>query len=295
MATQDKKSWETYFYVSTTDTETPTPGELTVTQSEIVVTPEDSDHTKKSIQYTDIVDITIGNPPPMMQREFHETINIKFNFESNDNPEICIIESNPNYNPLFSEGVFKKILSYTEVLFEFGAEKGGRTVESTTRKAKLNLSSEGLQFKTKNTIEKIPLGSIVKMQPEKREINGEHRDVLTLKHTHEHTVYTTHIAISNKNLMRLFRRYIKNTYGELLEEVKQLTVNDDTTELVVGLYTTSSIKQTANVIANGDKQQFKLIYNKAHGKGLVNEFGKEPILTQKGKLLANKQLENINK
>lgn len=297
MPEQKTKSWETYFHVTTTENEDPAPGELTVTQSTIELTREtpDNKHTTiETISYTDIIDITIGNPPPMFQREFHETINIKFKSKTTNQTETCIIEANPDYNPLFSQGVFKKILSYTEVLFEFGAEKGGRTVESTTQKAKLKLSNTGLQFKTENKLQEIDLGSIIEMKPQKREINGEKKDVLTLKHTHQKTVYTTHVAIGQTDLMRLFRRYIQNTYGELLEDVKQLTVDENVIELIVGLYTTNSVKQTANVVANGEKRVFKRIYKKARKEKLVNKPNADTLLTQRGKLLANKELENVN-
>lgn len=292
MPQKEKASWETFYHLSTRESTDPVNGELILTQNDIRLTTNDSTTT---IQFSEIIDITIGTPPKMFHRDFNETINIKFNASTNQT-EVCIIESQPEYESVFSYGVFKKILSDTEVLFQFGAEKGGRTVDSTVKRAKLTLSKQGLQFTTPEGVQQIELGSIIKLKTGTRKIRNDRRQVLTLKHTHEKTVYTTHIAIGADDLMRLFRRFIKTTYGELLEEAKSLDLDESITQLVVGLYTTGSPSQTANVVCNGNDDEFKILYQQALSHGLVTAPNKSstPSLTQKGKLIANKNLETIN-
>lgn len=283
-----------YVYLNTLDIEEPIKASCEIQRDKLTVTPQTDSKNEEIIEFDSIRDLTISPPPLAFQDQLFTTVNIKFQ-RADSKSNVCLIEYDDEYEQLFKHKLFDKIVSGTKTIAHFAARKGGNKTSTSPMKTITKITQNTIHFKSKEKHRSLELGDIINLKETQRNMAGEKRNVLTVDHTENGTVFTSHIHIVEEQNRNLFRRYIRREYSTLLKEVNDMDPSKAITELVIGLYTTGSLKQTASALTGNNTAKFESLYQTAIGQGLVTHPSNGTALTQKGKLLANKELESVNK
>jgi helix-turn-helix protein len=297
MPTETKKddsvSLTEYVYLNTLDIEEPVRASCKIQRDKLIINAKIDSVDREIIRFDSISDLTISPPPLAFQDQLFTTVNIKFK-RSDSQTKLCLIEYDDEYEQIFKHDIFNQILSGTKAITHFTAKKGGNKTNTSPIKAIVRVGKDTIHFDSKQKHRHIELGDIVNIKENRRQIGGERRDVLTVDHTANEAVLTSHIHIVEENHQNLFRRYVRREYASLLTEVSDIDPSEAIVELIVGLYTTDDLKQTASALTGNNTAEFESLYQEAIDYGLVTHPSNGTQLTQKGRLLANKELESVN-
>ena len=240
-----------------------------------------------------ITNLTTGTPPERFEDAFTTVVGIKFT--PKDSSHVCFIEYDPEYADVFEYHLFAKPINGATGVVEFGAKKGGQQTDTAAQRVQVAIKPDRVVFtpETGGT-ESIALGEIVSIQLGKRTIGGAKRDVIKIDHMNSQTRTTSYLSLTQPRLQRLFNRYLRTEYAQLHTEIKETNVSEAETQLVVGYYTTHDLTQTMHALTDGNRSAFESLYEQALDHGLVTHPDDGVGLTQKGKMLANTELETVN-
>jgi len=240
-----------------------------------------------------VTNLTIGTPPERFEDAFTEVVGIKFS--PADTSHVCFIEYDPEYADVFEYHLFAKAINGATGLVEFGAQKGGQQTDTAAQQVQVAIKPDRVVFTPETGDTKsIALGEIVNIQFGKRTIGGAKRDVIKVDHMTSHTRTTSYLSLTQPRLQRLFNRYLRTEYAQLHAEIEETNVSEAETQLVVGYYTTHDLTQTMHALTDGNRSAFESLYEQALDHGLVTHPDDGVGLTQKGKMLANTELDTVN-
>jgi helix-turn-helix protein len=247
------------------------------------------------IAFSDILDVTVGPPPERFADVFDKVFGIKFS-DSSGTPKSCFIDYTPQHAELFEYQIFANIINGSSGVAKLGAVRGGQQTNASTGRVAVAVDTDRVAFKlASGAIKEISLGDIVNIQTGSRTVGGEKRRVVTVNHMEEQTRVTSYLSLLKERPQNLLNRYLRREYSKLKQELQAVEISEAETELVIGYYTTHDIEQTMQTLTSGDKYRFESIYEDALNHGLVTDPDSGIVgLTQKGRMLANLELEAVN-
>jgi len=245
------------------------------------------------ISLDDVRDLTLGTPPEKLSDDLDQVFGIKFT--PGGSPRVCFIEYDPEYADVFEYQLFAEIINGADGLAELGAQKGGQQTDTTAEQVQVAIKPDRVVFETETTATKtVALGEIVNIKSGKRTIDESKRDAIKVDYMKSQTRITSYLSLIETRLQHLFNRYLRTEYAELEAEIDETDVSEAETQLVVGYYTTQNIKQTMHALTDGNTSEFESLYEQAMDHGLVTHPDEGVGLTQKGKMLANTELDTVN-
>lgn len=245
------------------------------------------------ISLDDVTDLTVGTPPEKFDEELEQVFGIKFSPAGGSG--VCFIEYDPEYADIFEYHLFAEIINGADGLVELEAQKGGQQTDADTERVEVAIEPERVVFELDTTETKtIALGEIVNIKSGKRTIGEAKRDAIKVDYMKSQTRITSYLSLIETRLQHLFNRYLRTEYAELEAEIDETDVSEAETQLVVGYYTTQNLKQTMHALTDGNTSEFESLYEQAMDHGLVTHPDEGVGLTQKGKMLANTELETVN-
>jgi helix-turn-helix protein len=245
------------------------------------------------ISLDDVTDLTLGTPPEQFDDELEQVFGIKFSPAGGSG--VCFIEYDPEYADIFEYQLFAAIINGADGLAELGAQKGGQQTGTDAEQVEVAIEPDRVVFETDSVSSKtVALGEIVNIKSGKRTIGEAKRDAIKVDYMKSQTRITSYLSLIETRLQHLFNRYLRTEYAELEAEIDETDVSEAETQLVVGYYTTQNLKQTMHALTDGNTSEFESIYEDAIDHGLVTHPDDGVGLTQKGKMLANTELETVN-
>ena len=240
-----------------------------------------------------VVDLTFGTPPEKLSDEFAQVFGIKFT--PAETPHVCFIKHDSDYADIFEYHLFAEMINGADGCVELGAQKGGQQTDADTKRVTVSIDPNRVVFQMDDTATNaIALGDIVNIQSGKRTIGGAKRDAIKLDYMNSQIRVTSYLSLAETRLQHLFNRYLRTEYAELKSEIETTDVSEAETQLVVGYYSTQDITQTMHALTDGNTSEFESIYEQAMEHGLVSDPDDSVGLTQKGKMLANTELQMVN-
>jgi helix-turn-helix protein len=247
----------------------------------------------QTIEFDEIHDITVGSPPEKLAGEFDDAFGIKFT--AGGQSRICFLDYDADRVEIFDYHIFEEIINGARGVVEYGAVRGGQQTDASSSQMKIAIEPERVGFNLKTGGEKeIALGDIVDMQAGKRTVGDTKRDVIKVDHMEDQTIITTYLSLVETRIQHLLNRYMGREFNKLQSEIADTEISETETELVIGYYTTRDIEQTMQTLTGGDKYEFESIYEEALDHGLVTHPDDGVGLTQKGRMLANTEIEVVN-
>lgn len=288
--TEFSASWQTQLYTNAVSMSDVRKGICDIDSERISIR---AGRHSQEIDLGDITDITVGSPPKAFTDDFDDVFGIKF--APGETSRVCFIDHDSQHADIFDYHLFAEIINGASGVVEFGAMKGGQQTDASSQHVQVAINPDRVVFNpSEEQRTELTLGDIVNIQTGSRTVGEQKRDVIKVDYMDEKTRVTSYVSLIETRIQHLLNRYLRKEYAQLQAEISETAITEPETELVIGYYTTQNLEQTVETLTDGNKHEFETIYEQALDHGLVTHPDDGVNLTQKGKMLANTELEVVN-
>ena len=269
----------------------PVKGRVLLSQKRLVLAANENN--KFTIPLSSVFDIAVGHIPPDLGDFFDSTVTVAF--ERGQDRYVAVIEAGDDKITKFSTVLFKAILNGTETTVKERARVGGRVTNEEFSTANLFVADGSVEFRSPDSSFVVDLATVTDFQRTTREIGGSDRPTLTFRHMMEGTAVTTMAALASPRKMSILGRYLRLEYSDLMEDLQDIELTDDKTEILVAIYSTGDMSgmPLADILGI-DGSQVTMLLQDLEDDGLVQDTPEGPALTPKGEVVASRHLEDVN-
>lgn len=279
------------FNAETTGKGDPVAGRILLSQKRLVLA-ADGDH-RLQIPLTSIFDVAVGHVPPDLGDFFDSTVTVAF--ERDDQRYAAAVEADDDKIAKFSTVLFKALLNGTEVSIKHPAQRGGRVTDEAFAGARLFLQPEAVEFRSDSRTVPLALANVTDFGRTTSEVGGQSRPMLVVSHVDGGQALTTHAATASPRKLSILGRYLRLEYSELVQELSDVDLTADKTELLVAVYSGAG---TAGVsladVLDQEAAQVTMLRNELAEDGLVVDTDSGLELTPKGRVVVSHHLEDVN-
>jgi len=279
------------FNASTVDRGEPKKGRVVLSQKRLVLATRATDGGKVTIPLSDIFDVAVGHVPEDLGDFFKSTVTIAYKHE--DHRHVAAVEADDEKITKFSTVLFKALLNGTPMTVKHPARIGGRVTSEAFQPARLSLKPQAVALATDGSSFEIDLSTVTDVERTRREIKGAARETLSIRHMQNGQATTTLLATDASREMSLLGRYLRLEYSDIVEDLGDVELTEDKTELLVAVYSTGDGVSLANVL-DAEPSQVTMLLNDLEADELIStgEGGTE--LTPKGRIVVSDRLEDVN-
>ncbi|WP_226022084.1 CheF family chemotaxis protein [Halomicrobium salinisoli] len=269
----------------------PVQGRVLLSQKRMVLAANEDD--KLTIPLSAVFDVAVGHVPPDLGDFFQSTVTVAF--ERGGQRSVAVVEADDDKIEKFSTVLFKAIINGTETSVTEQARVGGRVTDEGFKSAKLFVEAGTVEFRRPDGTFAVSLETVTDFERGQREIAGEDRPVLTFRHMKDGRAVTTVAAVPSSRKLSILGRYLRLEYNDLVQELEDVELTDDKTELLVAMYSTGDTEgmPLASVVGK-DGSEVTMLLRDLQEDGLVQDSPDGPALTPKGEVVASKHLEDVN-
>ncbi|NUE01360.1 hypothetical protein HUB97_02495 [Halorubraceae archaeon YAN] len=246
---------------------------------------------KTTIPLSSVSDINVGTVPAKLSEFFSDTITLAYSID--DGRNVAVIESGGDNVGRFKTVLFKTLLGGHKVKVKHPAKVGGRVTDASTKTAKLKLSKGSLRIVTRDGSVTIDLSTVTNFRRGQYDIAGKKRPTIEVTHMHNGTAKTTFISLPNNRKLNLLGRYLQLEYKDVMEEIAEIEVSPEQTEVLVSLYSAGGQAELGEIVT-GDVATVQLVLETLRKNALISENGSALSLTAKGRVVATEQIEDVN-
>ena len=173
------------------------------------------------------------------------------------------------------------------------ARIGGRVTGEAFHSAKLILKRRKVEFKSPDASFTVDLSTVTNFEQKKREIAGATREVLSVRHMQNSQAVTSLAAIDSARKMSLLGRYLRLEYSEITEELEDVDLSEEETELLVAVYSSDPGVSLAGIL-DKEPSQVTMMLNDLTEQDLIRDGTDSTQLTAKGRIIVSSKLEDVN-
>jgi helix-turn-helix protein len=254
----------------------PVKGRIVLSEKRLVLA---ADAGKVTIPLTSVIDIGVGQVPDDLGGFFSATVTVAF--ERGDRNMVAAIEAGDEKIDKFSTVLFKAVLN------------GGRVTGEEFTPAKLFLKPQTVEFRRQDNTVAVKLATVDGFDRLNREIAGQSRPVLAVKHMPRGKDLTTFAAADSARKMNILGRYLRLEYTDLRSEIDDIELSESEIRVLVTIYSSGSDVSLAKVL-DMDGSQVTMLLNDLETEDLVVNSEEGTQLTPKGRIVVSNHLENVN-
>ncbi|WP_136716805.1 CheF family chemotaxis protein [Halorientalis salina] len=276
------------FNTSTAGRAEPVQGRVLLSKKRLVLA---TDGDKLTVPLSNVFDVAVGKVPQDFGAFFDSTVTIAFN--TNGNRHIAAVEASDEKIEKFSTVLFKALLNGTTMMVKHPAQVGGRVTGENFYSAKLTLKRHKVEFTGTDAAFTVDLSTVTNFEEKKREIAGSTRQVLSVRHMDGGQAVTSLAAIDSARKMSLLGRYLRLEYSDIIEDLEDVDLSEEETELLVAVYSSDPGVSLASVLGK-EPSQVTMMLNDLIEKDLIRDGGETTQLTAKGRIIVSSKLEDVN-
>ncbi|MFB6105677.1 MAG: CheF family chemotaxis protein [Halobacteriaceae archaeon] len=265
----------------------PTSGRVLLSNRRLVLA---SDAGKTTVPLSETFDVAVREVPVKAREFFDDTVTI--GFRRDGEAHTAVVEADADVIDRFVTVLYKARLAGTTVALRHPAQVGGRVTDAAAARATLRIESGGIALEGDGRRVTIELGNVVHFERRTRELEGASRQVLSVRHVVDGTVYTTQLRLASSDAMNILGRYLRREYAAHLEAVRDLDLSPADKEVLVALYSGAEGGHLARML-DLESAQVSMILSELADDGLV-EVDDQTSLTARGLLVVNEHLEDVN-
>lgn len=273
------------FMVDADPEDTPVQGRVVLSQKRLVLA---GSAEKVTIPLASVFDIGVGEVPPDVAEFFNDTVTV--GFRRGGETHAAAIEASSDDIERFGTVLYKARLNGVTVAVRHPARVGGRVTNASLERGSLRVTHDGLVCETDTELE-IALEGVVHFEKLTREIEGTSRPVLAVRHAEGSQMVTSELALASEDRMNVLGRFLRRRYVEIMAEVRDISLGDTETEILVGIYSGGGGADFARML-DIDSGQVSMVLNDLTEKGLVSEDGER--LTPRGMVVVSDHIEDVN-
>jgi len=269
----------------------PVKGRVLLSQKRLVLAAKEDD--KLTIPLSSIFDVAVGHIPPDLGDFFDSTVTVAF--ERGNARHVAVVEADDDKISKFSTVLFKAILNGTETTVKERARVGGRVTNDEYTTAKLFLKPGTVEFRKPGGSFEVSLKTVTDFQRSTREIAGSNRPALNFRHMKDGTAITTEAAMASPRKMSILGRFLRLEYSDLMQEIQDVELTSDKTEILVAMYSTGDLDgmPLANIVS-AEASEVTMLLQDMEDEGLLQDSADGPTLTPTGEVVASRHLEDVN-
>ncbi|MCU4799831.1 CheF family chemotaxis protein [Halobacteria archaeon HArc-gm2] len=269
----------------------PVKGRVLLSQKRLVLAAKEDD--KLTIPLSSIFDVAVGHIPPDLGDFFDSTVTVAF--ERGNARHVAVVEADDDKISKFSTVLFKAILNGTETTVKERARVGGRVTNDEYTTAKLFLKPGTVEFRKPDGSFEVSLKTVTDFQRSTREIAGSNRPALNFRHMKDGTAITTEAAMASPRKMSILGRFLRLEYSDLMQEIQDVELTSDKTEILVAMYSTGDLDgmPLANIVS-AEASEVTMLLQDMEDEGLLQDSADGPTLTPTGEVVASRHLEDVN-
>ncbi|MFB6081560.1 MAG: CheF family chemotaxis protein [Halanaeroarchaeum sp.] len=255
-------------------------------QQVVLVTPEG----RTSFPIDQVFDVAYGSAPRELREFFEDTVTVAY--RAMGGRHVALIEGADETVSRFTTLLFKGVLNGTEVGVKHPARVGGRVTDQPFRTATLAVAPRRVRFQADSPLT-VDVSTVSHFERVEREVDGQSRSVLSVRHADGHDVVTTEVAIHPERKMNVLGRFLRIEYSQLREELADVSLSDQEIEVLVGIYSGATEGSLAGMLGV-DASRVSSMLSTLVQKGLLAETAGGWELTATGTLAVGKHLEDVN-
>lgn len=253
--------------------------------------------TKTVVPVTSIFDIAVGQVPPEVEEFFDYTVMV--GYIVGNRRRTTVIGGDRETIEKFSLLLFRAALNGSTTLVKHPAKVGGRVMDSPKRKTGLHLDYESVVFPGNDVLGEgddpfeIDLASVIFFEVIERTIDDEKRLVLSVQHVENGQTVTSEISMGSRRKMNILGRYLRLIYHWIKSDVRDVEVEEETLEVLVGLYSTGPEMDIASLLdLDDDELDHRL--GELFDDNLITDEELPCDLTPQGRFVVNEEIEDVN-
>ena len=269
----------------------PVTGRILLSEKRLVLAVGDDD--KLTVPLSSILDIAVGHVPEELSGFFQSTVTVAF--ERGGGRNVVVVEADDNTIEKFSTVLFKALLNGTRMTVKHPARIGGRVTDAEFTPAQLRLKPRQVVFETADEHITISLSTVTEFSRSTRDIFGDKRPVLEVRHMPGADSMLTMAATDSSRKMSILGRYLRIEYSDLLAEIEDIEISRDQKEILVAIYSGASGEGISlSQIVDADPSKVTMLLNRLEDDELVVDSSEGMTLTPKGQVVVSKHLEDVN-
>lgn len=266
----------------------PPTGRILLSQRRLVLAADDY---KETIPLSSVFDVKVGQVPPEMAGYFNDTVTVAY--RTDDRRGVAAIEGNDTNIDRFATVLFKVLLNGTKALVRHPAKVGGRVVETDAHKARLDVTQGALSFEGCPEPFTVDLRAVVSVERTQRDLGDGTRPVISFRHIDDGTAVTSQVGMNSGRLTNILGRYIRLRYADVKEELEDVELGEEETEVLVAAYSAGPSVSLSKVV-DIEPQRLTMLLNGLIDEGLLVDTDEGTKLTAKGRVVVGQRIENVN-
>ncbi|MFB6162180.1 MAG: CheF family chemotaxis protein [Halococcoides sp.] len=246
-----------------------------------------------TIALSSVFDVAVGHVPPDLGNFFDSTVTVAF--ETDETRATAVIEADDETIEKFSTVLFKALVNGTTVTVQHPARIGGRVTGEDFEPATIAIEGHRLDIIREDDEFTIRLGTVSNFDRLTREIDGQSRPVIAVRHVSGGRAVTTLVALPSGRLSNILGRFIRLEYSDLVSEASDLDLSEDRIELLVTIYSTELDDPAALARTLGtDGTRISMLLDDLDDDGVITYADEAPALTPIGRVIVSRNLEVVN-
>ena len=275
------------FFAPGIEGEPPT-GRIILSQRRLVLA---ADGYKETIPLSSVFDVKLGQVPTEMAGYFNDTVTVAY--RADDRRGVAAIEGNDTNIGRSATVLFKVLLNGTPVRTRHPAKIGGRVVDSETHKAGLDVTQGALSFEGCPEPFTVDLRSVVSVERTQRDMGNGTHPIISFRHIEDGTAVTSQVGLDSGRLTNVLGRYIRLRYAEVQEELADIELGEEETEVLVAAYSAGPGVSLSGVV-DIEPQRLTMLLNGLADEGLLVDTDEGTKLTAKGRVIVGQRIEDVN-
>lgn len=266
----------------------PVSGRVVLSPKRLVLATGDS---KTTVPLSTVFDVSIGYVPPKLSEFFNDTVTLAY--ERDGERSVAFIEAGSEEVKRFKTLLFKALLNGTTVSVKHPARVGGRVTNQPFQPANLAVRPGELAFVDGPEPFAIELPTVTHFEKIEREVAGETRPVISVRHASDGQAATSEIALQSSRKTNVLGRYVRLEYSEIRAELAAIDVSDEEVETLVAIYSHGDASNVAQVLGK-DSSSVTMLLNDLERKGLLTAGDDGLSLSTRGQLVVSRRIEDVN-
>ena len=267
----------------------PSKGRVLVNDSQIVLVGSDDQIT---IRLSDVFDINSGFTPRDMGPFPGTPVTIAY--QSGSSRLVAVISSEQSTVEKFQTVLFNALLSDKPVTVMHPARVGGRVTDASFEPGRLSLAGNSLSVESADESVVIDHTAVIDFSRTNRQIDGQTRTTLSVRHMDDGTGQTTHIGTQTPRTSSLLGRYLRRRYDRLIESLDDVSLSKDGIEALTTIYAVGGTPARLVSVLDDDPGAVKSLVSRLGTEGLVRSGSSGFELTTKGQVVVNHYMAKIN-
>lgn len=241
------------------------------------------------IPLSSVFDVGKSNVPQELKDYVKNAVSVAY--KQDGSSFIVVLKADDYALDKFRYLVYKALLNGVSVEVRHPARVGGRVVEEAGwEKTRLKVGDRALILAD---VVKIDVNSVYSVSVKGIEVRDSEVKVLSIDHAREEGVVATQLNIPNSRHLNIVGRYIRSEYRRISNEADSLELSGEEKKIMVGVYSGVREEQLPGMLNMG-VPEVNMLLNQLMQKGIIRQTKDGVQLTNKGKVVANRKLEDVN-